>query len=222
MENPNHKGNAAELAIAAEAARLGLTVLLPMTEHERFDLVLGIAGRLLRVQCKWASRRGEIIKVRFDSSYHSPTRGYVRATYGTGEVDAVAAYCHEVGKCYLLSIQEFAGRSAVHLRLGPARNNQRASVHWATAYEFPGAVAQLEERRHGMAEVRGSSPLSSTADASAPTKVESVGAHEFRNRFGVYLERAAAGAEISVTRHGRPYARLVPAALNPVAIGADA
>ncbi|MBN9624405.1 MAG: type II toxin-antitoxin system prevent-host-death family antitoxin, partial [Actinobacteria bacterium] len=55
-----------------------------------------------------------------------------------------------------------------------------------------------------MAEVRGSSPLSSTQDAAAPDLV-SVGAHEFRNRFGLYMERAAAGAEISVSRHGRPY-----------------
>jgi PD-(D/E)XK endonuclease len=51
----NQKGNAAELAIAAEAARLGLSVLMPMTEHERYDLVLGVAGRLLRVQCKWGA-----------------------------------------------------------------------------------------------------------------------------------------------------------------------
>ncbi|MBS1893672.1 MAG: hypothetical protein JST59_20420, partial [Actinobacteria bacterium] len=35
----NLKGNVAELAIAAEAAKLGLTVLMPMTEHERYDLV---------------------------------------------------------------------------------------------------------------------------------------------------------------------------------------
>jgi prevent-host-death family protein len=97
--------------------------------------------------------------------------------------------------------------------VGPARNNQRASLHWATDYEFPGAVAQLEERVAGSDEVRGSSPLSSTADViAAPT--ESVAAHEVRNRFGFYLERAAAGAEIQVSRNGRPYARLVPAAIN--------
>jgi prevent-host-death family protein len=219
MENPNHKGNAAELAIAAEAARLNLSVLMPMTEHERYDLVLGIAGKLHRVQCKWASRSGDVVKVRCSSCYHSPTRGYVRTTYGADEVDAIAAYCDELGKCYLLPIDEFAGRKAVHLRIGPARNNQRASVHWATAYEFPGAVAQLEERRHGMAEVRGSSPLSSTADISATS--ETVGAHEFRNRFGLYLERAAAGAEISISRHGRPYARLVPADLNLAPVAGD-
>lgn len=71
-----------------------------------------------------------------------------------------------------------------------------------------------------MAEVRGSSPLSSTQDAAAPDPV-SVGAHEFRNRFGYYLERAAGGAEVAISRHGRPYARLVPAVLNQATPGAD-
>jgi prevent-host-death family protein len=220
MENSNHKGNVAELAIATEAAKLGLSVLKPLTEHERYDLVLGIGGNLLRVQCKWASLQGEVVKVRFGCSYHSPTRGYVKTTYGADEVDAIAAYCHDLGRSYLLPIKNFSGRNGAHLRIGPARNNQRASLHWAADYEFPGAVAQLEERRHGMAEVRGSSPLSSTADISAP--VETVGAHDFRNRFGFHLERAAAGTEISITRHGRPYARLVPASLNPAPAVADA
>lgn len=54
----NDKGNVAELAIATEAARLGLSVLKPLTEHERYDLVLGVGGDLLKVQCKWALRRG--------------------------------------------------------------------------------------------------------------------------------------------------------------------
>jgi prevent-host-death family protein len=39
--------------------------------------------------------------------------------------------------------------------------------------------------------------------------VAEVGAHEFRNRFGWYMERAAAGEEIRVTRRGRPYVRLL-------------
>ena len=64
MDNPNHKGNVAELAIAKEAASLGLSVLKPLTEHERYDLVLGIGGRLLRVQCKWGSCQGDVIVVR--------------------------------------------------------------------------------------------------------------------------------------------------------------
>jgi prevent-host-death family protein len=214
VENPNHKGNVAELAIAAEAARLGLSVLKPLTEHERYDLVLGIGGRLLRIQSKWGASDGKTIQVRLTSSYHSPTRGYVTRTYGKDEIDAVAVYCEATGKSYLVPIEAVAGLGLLTLRLAPARNNQRAALNFAARYEFPGAVAQLEERVAGSDEVRGSSPLSSMQEPDVPGRV-SVGAHEFRNRFGYYLENAAAGAEIFISRHGRPYARLGPAVLNP-------
>jgi prevent-host-death family protein len=39
-----------------------------------------------------------------------------------------------------------------------------------------------------------------------------VGANEFRNRFGWYMERAAAGEEFYVQRRGRPYVRMTGAA----------
>jgi prevent-host-death family protein len=39
-----------------------------------------------------------------------------------------------------------------------------------------------------------------------------IGSHQFRNHFGYYLERAAAGVGVEIARHGRPYARLVPCA----------
>jgi prevent-host-death family protein len=206
--NPNEKGNVAELAIATEAARLGLSVLKPLTEHDRYDLVLGIAGELLRVQCKWAAPERGIIRVRVRSSYHSPTRAHVVSTYDRSQVDLLAVYCGELRRSYLLPVDLFEDRKVLHLRLDVARNNQRAALNWAAQYEFPGAVAQLEERRAGSAKVRGSSPLSSTAEGagSAPSVV--VGAHQFRNRFGYYLERASRGDEIQVLRRGRPFARL--------------
>lgn len=56
--NPNQKGNVAELAIAKEAAELGLSVFAPLTEHERYDLIFGVKHKLLRIQCKWASCQG--------------------------------------------------------------------------------------------------------------------------------------------------------------------
>jgi PD-(D/E)XK endonuclease len=162
LDDPNHKGNVAELAIATEAARLGLSVLKPLTEHERYDLVLGIGGRLYRVQCKWGKRSGGGIQVRLKSSYHSPTRGYVITTYDESEVDLVAVYCGDIDRCYLLPVELIAGRNMVFLRLDRPRNNQRAALNWATAYEFPGAVAQLAERLTGSQEAEGSNPSSST------------------------------------------------------------
>ncbi|HKP90443.1 MAG TPA: type II toxin-antitoxin system prevent-host-death family antitoxin [Thermoleophilaceae bacterium] len=60
-----------------------------------------------------------------------------------------------------------------------------------------------------MAEARGSNPLSSTPSDDSPTVI---GAHEFRNRFGWYMERAAAGEPILITRRGKTHLRLTPAA----------
>jgi prevent-host-death family protein len=205
----NHKGNVAELAIAAEAAKLGLSVLKPLTEHERYDLALGMGGALLRVQCKWATKKGDVVAISLGTSRRGRS-GYVRATYSALEVDAIGAYCEEIDSCFLIPIGVVAGHWGIQLRLAPARNGQRAALHLAEQYEL-GAVAQLEERRHGMAEAEGSSPSSSThpADPSAPTEIE-VGAHEFRNHFGYYMEQATSGAEILIRRRGRPYARLGP------------
>lgn len=210
--NPNHKGNVAELAIAKEAANLGLSVSMPLTEHERYDLIIGIEGRLLRVQCKWASRKGDVVYVRLKSARHSPTRGYIVTTYDKSEIDAVAVYCGDLDRCYLLPIDLVAGSGVITLRLEPARNGQRAALNWASEHEFPGAVAQLAERPNGIREAEGSNPSSSTnRGPSTEASIEEVGAHQFRNHFGYYMERAAAGTEILVSRRGKPYTRLCPA-----------
>ena len=216
--NPNHKGNVAELAIATEAAKLGLSVLKPLTEHERYDLAIGIGAKLLRVQCKWANLRGDVVAINLVSSRRT-AGGYVRSNYTAAEIDAIGAYCEELDECFLIPIEVVDGQSHIHLRMAPARNGQRAALNWAADYRL-GAVAQLAERCRGTAEVRGSNPLSSTSstEATAAPSQEEVGAHEFRNRFGVYMERAAAGGEILIRRRGRPYARLGPPA-NAVSPG---
>ena len=126
------------------------------------------------------------------------------------EIDFVAVYCDSIDRCYLLPSPLVAGRREIYLRLSPARNGQRACINLGSEYELPGAVAQLEERVHGMHEAGGSSPPSSTSPATAPAVVET-GAHQFRNHFGYYMERAAAGEEIHVSRRGKPYVRLLPA-----------
>jgi prevent-host-death family protein len=204
--DPNRIGNVAELTIAAEAAKFGFGVYQPLTEHGRSDLVLEIGGRLLRVQCKTAKLRDGVVVINLATSRRT-ANGYARTNYTSSEVDAIAAYCDPLRECFLIPIAVVDGQHAVRLRVSPARNGQRAALKWAEHYRL-GAVAQLEERRAGSAKVRGSSPLSSTSQVDPA--VEEVGAHEFRNHFGVYMERAAAGGEILIRRRGRPYARLGP------------
>jgi prevent-host-death family protein len=212
--NPNHKGNAAELAIAARAAELGLEVYYPLTEHGRSDLVLGIAGALYRVQCKWGALVGEKVQVRLHTSRFTPSRGYVIKTYNRSEIDLVAVYCGELKTSYLLPPDLFEGRSSIWLRTGPPKNGQRAALNWAADHEFHGAVAQLAERVTGSDEARGSNPLSSTSLEDKVPTIERVGAHQFRNHFGFYMEQAAKGAEVQVSKRGRPFVRLLGAGGN--------
>ena len=206
MLSSNHKGNIAEAAITLEAMKIGVEVLKPVAEHVRYDIAFDLGNRILRVQCKWARLTGDVVCAHL-VGFRQTTTGPVRSTYSADEIDAVALYCDDLSCVYLIPIEVVDGQSAVQLRLRPAKNAQRAAINWAEKYLLSGAVAQLGERCHGMAEVRGSSPLSSTPSADDEI---TVGAHLFRNQFGYWIERAAGGDEILITRRGRRYARLGP------------
>lgn len=214
---PNQKGNIAELEVAAAASKLGIVVFRPIGEGSRYDLIFDLGTRLLRVQCKWAPRHGDVLTVRCYSNRRA-REGLRRRGYTIDEIDAIAAYCPELDRCYLLPASWLDGRQSVHLRINPARNGQEAALNWAHVFDFAsldwsnlqqlGAIAQLEERGHGMAEAVGSSPTSSIPERTPAAA--SVGAEELRERLGAYLPRVRDGDEFVVTRRGRPYARLVP------------
>jgi prevent-host-death family protein len=205
----NAKGDIAELAIELAATRLGVCVWRPTTAHGRTDLAFEIDGRLWRVQCKWGrlsdKRDCVIAKVGGSSARRS---GYRLSTYSVEEVDLFAIYCGELDRAYLLPAELATDRHYIYLRLEPAQNSQRACVHLAANFEFPGAIAQLGERRAGSAKVAGSSPASSTSTGCTPT---TVGCNPFRDAFGEWIDRVASGEEVIVTRRGKPLLRLSPA-----------
>jgi PD-(D/E)XK endonuclease len=67
MLTTNQKGAVAEAAVALEAVRLGIGVYRPLGD-ERYDLILDVRPRLIRVQCKWACRHDDVIVVRLYSA----------------------------------------------------------------------------------------------------------------------------------------------------------
>jgi hypothetical protein len=204
----NDKGHVAELEIAAAATRLGIPVLRPLTDHGRCDLAFDAGARLWRVQCKWGhlSPDGDVVIARTGTNHWSSGR-FVCGTYTEAEVDLFAIYCQDLDRCYLLPVSLVAGKHQIRLRLTPARNGQQACTNLASDFEFHGAIAQLGERLHGMQEVVGSSPTSST---SVPEPV-AVGSNPFRDQLGYWMDLVAAGQEIVITRHGKPRVRLSPA-----------
>jgi hypothetical protein len=169
MLTTDQKGNVAETSITAAAVRLGVEVYRPVGEGQRYDLIFDVGARLLRVQCKWSTRYGDILIVRCYSSRRIAGGKIVCRHYTEAEIDAVAIYCAELDNCYLLPAELWSGRRQLHLRLAPARNNQARGVNWARDFEFAaklgpqGAIAQLGERRRGTPKVAGSSPAGSTS-----------------------------------------------------------
>jgi len=135
----SQKGAAAEAEMAAAAIRLHLLVLRPLSEGGRYDLIVDLGGKLLRVQCKWASRQGEVLTARCRTSRHTP-RGYVRTTYAASEVDAIGLYAPSTDRCYLIPIDEVEGLGQISLRVATTRNNQALGIRWARDYEFSASL----------------------------------------------------------------------------------
>jgi hypothetical protein len=136
---PSEKGAAAEAALAAAAIELGLTVLRPLAEGRRYDLMLDLDPELVRVQCKWAKRLDGVLSVHLNTSRLTPA-GYVRTTYTPAEVDAIGVYSAELRRCFLIPIGEVAGGRELSLRLVPTRNNQALHVRWARDYELETSI----------------------------------------------------------------------------------
>jgi hypothetical protein len=167
MLTTDQKGVLAEQAVAFEALKLGAGVFQPLGD-ERYDLILDLRPQLLRVQCKWAVQQGDVVVIRTRRCRRGPA-GLIHRQYEPGEIDAIAAYCQDLDRCYLLPLEMSVGRAAVQLRLRPCRNNQLVGVHWARDYELGatlekllGPIAQLGERLRGTQEVGGSIPPGST------------------------------------------------------------
>jgi PD-(D/E)XK endonuclease len=167
----DQKGAIAEACISAAAIKLGIGVFRPLSDGERYDLIFDLRPKLARVQCKWAPLQGDVVSVRCYSCRRTRS-GLLQRGYTADDIDAIAAYCAELDRCFYVSADWLNGKRALLLRVRRSRNNQCRRINWADEFALerlrfglPGAVAQLGERPAGSREVRGSSPLGSTFSA---------------------------------------------------------
>src|SRR5262245_3617850 len=131
----DQKGAIAELAIAKTAIASGIDVYRPVREGGRYDLVFDLGTALARVQCKWAPLHGDVVVVRAYSTRRT-AEGLRRRPYAASEIDALAAYCPELDRCFYVPAVRLGTRVQLHLRVGPSRNNQSAGVNWADEFDL--------------------------------------------------------------------------------------
>jgi hypothetical protein len=133
------KGDLAELKVGADLMDRGCRLAFPYGEDNDYDLIADSGDSLHRIQVKYTESDATVICVRCRS--HSLTNGRVRRTksYTAAMVDWIAVYDRTTDRCYYVPAGELrTGRAVLHLRISPARNNQRAGIRFADHYTaFP-------------------------------------------------------------------------------------
>ena len=132
--NTTSKGDIAEQAVVLALMAAGKTVLRPVSNGLRYDLVVdNLDGTFARVQCKTGMLkcRGSVLRFR---AYNADARRPNGVPY-LGQVDAFGVYCPDDGRVYFVPISEIGGiTSEVSLRLQPTRSGQEKGVRYADAY----------------------------------------------------------------------------------------
>ena len=132
--HPVDVGQRTEAIILAELVKRGHSVLVPYGTNHRYDLVLEIGERFIRVQCKTGRLRAGVIHFNTVSVRTNMTRAFKRPYHG--EADLFLVHCPDTGRVYAVDVDE-AASSLGSLRVAPAANGQAKGIRWAADHELP-------------------------------------------------------------------------------------
>jgi hypothetical protein len=101
--HPVDVGQRTEAIIVSELVRRGYRVLLPFGVNQRYDLVIDLDGRFLRVQCKTGRLRDGAV-VFSTRSIQSNTRRTVMRGYAD-DADVFLIACKETERIYAVPVE---------------------------------------------------------------------------------------------------------------------
>ena len=134
-DHPVDVGTRSEGAILSVLVRRGHYVLVPFGFNNRYDFVIDLGGRFIRVQCKTGRLRNGVIVFPTLSTRSSRT-GTFRRDYA-GDIDVFMVFCPQNEKIYVVPIDDVS-RGFCSLRVDPPANGQQKGIRWARDYELPG------------------------------------------------------------------------------------
>jgi PD-(D/E)XK endonuclease len=114
--------------------RRGYRFVLPFGVNQRYDLILDVNNRFVRVQCKTGRLREGCIH--FPARSTRSNSGRVIHRNYRGEVDLFLVHCPETGRNYAVPVAD-VGCNTTSLRVTPPANGQRKRIRWARDYELP-------------------------------------------------------------------------------------
>lgn len=138
MTNSKDIGDRTEAIILAELLKAGLNVLLPFGDNRRYDLLVDIDGKFIRVQCKTGYQQNGCVKFATRSVYRGKNGVIVKRQYTKEEIDFIMVYSREHDKTYIVPVEKLAkGIMALRVEETKDRTNYK-HIKWAKDYEFNG------------------------------------------------------------------------------------
>ena len=142
MLNSKQKGNLTELQCLTSFYEQGCHVSLPYGENSRYDMIVDVNGKLLKVQVKTASLRKEDENaIEFSCrSTRVNSQGIISNKYTPDEIDYFATFWK--GICYLIPVTECSVSKT--LRFAPPKSGQIKGISFAKDYELPTQLNKIK------------------------------------------------------------------------------
>ncbi len=141
--DPKGKGETTVAVIIAELMKAGKSVLEPVGDNKRYDLVVDEDGRFITIQCK----TGRYLKGCVEFRTCSNNWRTKKFKDYKGQIELFGVWCPEINKIYFVSVSA-VGTSDAKLRIDPPKNGQKKNIRWAKDYEFTGEHS-LSAYAHG-------------------------------------------------------------------------
>ena len=135
--NSKYKGNITELQSMLAFMKLGYNVLTPYGDCERYDFVVDVNGKFIKVQSKTASTEDDGASFHFSGRSCNRKDGkIVHHLYTKDEIDYFVTTFKD--KTYLIPVEECGADK--RLRILPTKNGQVRGITWAKDYELEEVV----------------------------------------------------------------------------------
>lgn len=131
------RGNLTELYCITACCEEGYNISIPYGENSRYDFIVDVNGKLLKVQVKTSRPKKAISNC--NNAICFPCRstgvnskGTKYHRYNKEQIDYFATYWE--GKCYMIPVEECSVEKTLWFK--PAANGQKALISMAVDYEL--------------------------------------------------------------------------------------
>lgn len=125
------KGDLGVLKAQVDLAEQGYTILVPLTEHAPFDIVVYKNGCFKRIQVKYRCASNGKLCVPFNTCWSDKHGAHIQPI-DKEHVDLFCVFCPDTNECYYFDPK--AHNSSLTLRIEPTSNNQSKGVKMAIDY----------------------------------------------------------------------------------------